>query len=190
MIRTDVEVAICNAFSDAMRAGEMDAVSRAVIVRIRDAVQAALSTDPQASAGPDDCELCDGVMSRACPRCNPCADGATTISADGDKVLGAVADIVAERRRQIEAEGWTPEHDDEHGAGEMAAAAAAYAFSAATEGRYYAADPLGFWPWDAKWWKPKGARRDLVRAGALIVAEIERLDRAAATSQTEAGDGA
>ena len=38
--------------------------------------------------------------------------------------------------------------------------------------------PFG-WPhtWDASWWKPKDRRRDLVRAGALIIAEIERLDR-------------
>lgn len=105
---------------------------------------------------------------------------------------GAIADVAAERRRQIEAEGWTPEHDDEHGAGELAAAAAAYAFSAATEGRYLAADPLGFWPWDTSWWKPRGARRDLVRAGALIVAEIERIDRAALSlpaSTQEKGNG-
>jgi hypothetical protein len=27
------------------------------------------------------------------------------------------------------------------------------------------------------WWKPKDRRRDLVRAAALIIAEIERLDR-------------
>jgi hypothetical protein len=35
------------------------------------------------------------------------------------------------------------------------------------------------WPWSREWWQPKDRRRDLVRAGALIVAEIERLDRAA-----------
>ncbi len=34
------------------------------------------------------------------------------------------------------------------------------------------------WPWSSKWWKPKDRRRDLVRAGALIVAEIKRLERA------------
>lgn len=32
-------------------------------------------------------------------------------------------------------------------------------------------------PWDEKWWKPKNPRRDLVKAGALILAEIERIDR-------------
>lgn len=87
-------------------------------------------------------------------------------------------DVLAERQRQITAEGWTPEHDDHHADGSLAAAAAAYAFSAATADRYLAADPLGFWPWDASWWKPKSPREDLVRAGALILAEIERIDRA------------
>jgi hypothetical protein len=93
-----------------------------------------------------------------------------------------LAAVAAERRRQIEVEDWTPEHDDEHDNGEMAAAAAAYAFSAYTNtaARYFAAEPVGFWPWDACWWKPRTPREDLVRAGALIVAEIERIDRAAA----------
>ncbi|HCE9784511.1 TPA: hypothetical protein NH348_003290 [Pseudomonas aeruginosa] len=36
-----------------------------------------------------------------------------------------------------------------------------------------------FWPWDEEWWKPKSARENLVRAGALVLAEIERLDRSA-----------
>jgi hypothetical protein len=34
------------------------------------------------------------------------------------------------------------------------------------------------WPWSQDWWKPTNPRRDLVKAGALIAAEIERLDRA------------
>lgn len=87
----------------------------------------------------------------------------------------AARDVLAERRRQIEAEGWTPEHDDEHGAGEMAAAAACYALNAAGCGCEVARN----WPWDGSWWKPTTSRRDLVKAGALILAEIERLDRAA-----------
>jgi hypothetical protein len=33
------------------------------------------------------------------------------------------------------------------------------------------------WPWAPELWKPANARRDLVKAGALILAEIERLDR-------------
>lgn len=90
-----------------------------------------------------------------------------------------LSDIRAERVRQVVDEGFTPAHDDKYSAGEMAAAAAAYAFSAytTTADRYRAADARGFWPWAASWWKPRGARWDLVRAAALIVAEIERLDR-------------
>lgn len=38
------------------------------------------------------------------------------------------------------------------------------------------------WPWGSSWWKPKDPRRDLVRAGALILAEIERIDRASPPS--------
>lgn len=91
----------------------------------------------------------------------------------------AIADITAERRRQIEAEGWSIEHDDKHANGEMAGAAACYALTSTPKhwGAPHAAKT--FWPWDEAWWKPSDPRRDLVKAGALIVAEIERLDRAA-----------
>jgi hypothetical protein len=107
-----------------------------------------------------------------------------------------IADIAAERRRQVEAEGWTPEHDDQHGDGSMAVAAACYAMFASVSDAARAATTLpasltakgadipgwsawlSIWPWDRSWWKPKDRRRDLVRAAALIVAEIERLDRA------------
>lgn len=91
----------------------------------------------------------------------------------------ALADIAAERRRQIEQEGWTPEHDDAHSDGQMATAAACYAISAHNVIRYKRITMPSWWPWDSKWWKPGTTRRDLVKAGALIAAEIERLDRAA-----------
>ena len=42
--------------------------------------------------------------------------------------------------------------------------------------------PLG-WPWEPSWWKPKGARRDLVRAAALCLAEIDRIKRRAASAR-------
>lgn len=41
------------------------------------------------------------------------------------------------------------------------------------------------WPWDASWWKPNARRRNLVKAGALILAEIERIDRAAGIGKGE-----
>lgn len=93
--------------------------------------------------------------------------------------MNGIESIAAERRRQIEAEGWTPEHDDEHRHGELAAAAATYAWEAACPGASLNNPPTS-WPWSAKWWKPRDRRSNLVRAGALIAAEIDRLDRRAA----------
>jgi hypothetical protein len=92
-------------------------------------------------------------------------------------------DVLAERERQKSVEGWTLEHDDMHTNGEIADAAAFYA-ATSTIFREVRVPPLigkmvQVWPWDARWWKPKDRRYDLVRAGALILAEIERLDRAA-----------
>lgn len=91
----------------------------------------------------------------------------------------ALEDIAAERQRQMEVEGWTPAHDDEHSAGEMAHAGAAYAIGPAFDEII-----SKVWPWDWTWWKPADKRRNLVKAGALIVAEIERIDRAAAKTTT------
>jgi hypothetical protein len=97
--------------------------------------------------------------------------------------VGAAAqDVLSERQRQMSVEGWTSEHDDEHGPGALALAAAAYAldagealdsFAPANEQR---AEPL-FWPFSSDWWKPVNPRRSLVKAAALIIAEIERIDR-------------
>ncbi|WP_412021498.1 hypothetical protein [Burkholderia cepacia] len=86
--------------------------------------------------------------------------------------------VLAERRRQIEREGWTPKHDDEHDCGELVEAAACYALHGGDPDPREEV-PAG-WPWDPDWWKPASERRNLVKAGALILAEIERLDRCAA----------
>lgn len=92
-------------------------------------------------------------------------------------VTAAATDVLAERQRQIMAEGWTPEHDDEYEHGELADAAGCYALS--SELFDCAGEPPRSWPWPDEWWKPGNRRRDLVKAGALILAEIERLDRSA-----------
>ncbi|MFG8169628.1 hypothetical protein ACG3QR_19560 [Pseudomonas aeruginosa] len=92
----------------------------------------------------------------------------------GTEVPQAWLDVQAERRRQITAEGWTPYHDDLYCAAELPRAAAAYILSGAND------EAPAIWPFVAKWWKPRDARANYVRAGALILAEIERLDRAAA----------
>ncbi|BAP20766.1 hypothetical protein AAIH49_09255 [Pseudomonas aeruginosa] len=94
-------------------------------------------------------------------------------AAPGKEVPQAWLDVQAERRRQITAEGWTPEHDDLYCAAELPRAAAAYILNGAND------EAPAIWSFSAKWWKPRDARSNYVRAGALILAEIERLDRAA-----------
>ncbi|WP_134473817.1 hypothetical protein [Pseudomonas aeruginosa] len=92
-------------------------------------------------------------------------------AAPGKEVPQAWIDVQAERRRQITAEGWTPEHDDLYCAAELPRAAAAYILNGAND------EAPAIWPFVTKWWKPRDARSNYVRAGALILAEIERLDR-------------
>lgn len=98
--------------------------------------------------------------------------------------------ILAERKRQITAEGWTAAHDDEHVDGDLRIVAQAYYWHAIgskalgwqevpilkTSTRAVWRIPCP-WPWAPKWWKPKTPERDLERAGALCIAEIERLQR-------------
>ena len=99
-----------------------------------------------------------------------------------------INEIHNERQRQIEKEHWSFEHDDEHTDGSLADAAACYA---ATTRAFKAEEVVGvgykpyqrftdLWPesWADHWFKPNKRRRQrLIIAAALIVAEIERLDR-------------
>jgi len=85
----------------------------------------------------------------------------------------AEIDVLAERQRQIFEEGHDEAHDDLWTGGELAEAGASYALASHKPARA----PIE-WPWESGWWKPKDRRRNLVRAGALIIAEIDRLDRA------------
>lgn len=88
-------------------------------------------------------------------------------------------DVLAERYRQVEVEGFSSTHDAKQIPGDLARAAACYAMHAA--GVHTASThPPSIWPrnWSVRWWKPDVSRRDLVKSGALILAEIERLDRA------------
>lgn len=102
---------------------------------------------------------------------------------EGGAFNPAILDVVAERQRQKTIEGWTPEHDDEHCNGELAMAAVCYINETGTVNRN-GGKPWG-WPWDASWWKPNARRRNLVKAEALILAEIERIDRAAGIGKGE-----
>lgn len=95
--------------------------------------------------------------------------------------------IAAERLRQISEEGWTPEHDDAHDDGSLLLAGIVYLHHGtdlATANREDGV-PRG-WPWDTVWWKPRSRAKNLIRAGALCIAEQDRCVRA--NLPTEAAD--
>lgn len=115
----------------------------------------------------------------------PAAERAAARAAAAPDGGAGARDIAAERARQLRAEGWAPEHDDLHTRGQLAAAAACYAWPGraliAVHVRGMSA-ALPAWPWDATHDRREvyDRRRALVVAGALLAAEIDRLDRAAA----------
>ncbi|MDE2106927.1 MAG: hypothetical protein KGL39_57465, partial [Patescibacteria group bacterium] len=97
--------------------------------------------------------------------------------------------IALERKRQIDQEGWDAGHDDEQDEGQIARAAACYAAGQPIylqgASRYFEA-----WPWDVKWDKRKQHTRlrQLVIAGALCAAEIDRLLRRSPVEHDHSGD--
>lgn len=130
------------------------------------------------------------VTEQHCPRC----DGMTCFGAKPGEVerpkTGAQL-IALERNRQLKIEGWTPAHDDTHKGCEMARAASAYAIVGSQianlhlrgekpvveDEPYLAATPMN-WPWQKEWWKPSSDPiRNLIKSGALLAAEIDRLQR-------------
>lgn len=107
-------------------------------------------------------------------------------------------EIGSERQRQISVEGWTPEHDDRHDCDELSKAAACYCIDNTHVSRGWddpgidaggASCRIKLWPWDREFWKPKHKRRNLIKAAALIVAEIERIDRASAALEADIASG-
>ncbi|HEY0548166.1 MAG TPA: hypothetical protein VGF13_01115 [Verrucomicrobiae bacterium] len=115
--------------------------------------------------------------------------------------MNGVELIAEERQRQQSVEGWGATHDDTHRGGEIAIAAACYAAGekhthvgrmlnsargmedAGYSYDYSEAKPDQItWPWNGDDYKPGHDRiRELVKAGALIAAEIDRLQRLAKT---------
>lgn len=97
--------------------------------------------------------------------------------------------IAKERQRQIEQEGWTPEHDDQHAKAELSLAASVYACpqlhipQSSQDLTYRQRVFHALWPFGLDWYKPAldddGPQRvrELAKAGALIAAEIDRLQR-------------
>jgi hypothetical protein len=94
----------------------------------------------------------------------------------GCAVTGAEL-IYRERQRQIDEEGWTPEHDAEHHNGALAWAAACYAAPQPISRVEFRKGQVAWWePWPNGWRRPDADRvHQLVKAGALIAAEIDRL---------------
>ncbi len=93
--------------------------------------------------------------------------------------MTAIELIAAERTRQIENEKWTAEHDDAHERGELLIAGLAYGTAAQHQGMHGKKADMDFvrdmfWPWNEDAWKPGDRRRNLVKAAALIAAEIDR----------------
>lgn len=100
--------------------------------------------------------------------------------------------VLAERQKQIEIDGYTTAHDDEHAPGEIAAAGAAYLYAGSIVDRRqreqlpFALDSgrsggvvRTLWPWNHEFWKPRvdDRRRDLVKGCALGIAEGDRMER-------------
>ena len=94
--------------------------------------------------------------------------------------------ISEERKRQIESEGYTEQHDSQHKVIEFIKAATSYGGSAAMfalkdEGSTNDAITNGIpflkqtFVWGPDAFKPTNCMRDLIKAGALIAAAIDRL---------------
>jgi len=84
--------------------------------------------------------------------------------------------ISAERERQITEKGWDAEHDNiANNDGQLADAAICYAMDGDRRDNWTVSN---IWPWDWNWWRPtpEDRIRELTKAGALIAAEIDRLN--------------
>lgn len=91
----------------------------------------------------------------------------------------AMADVINERGNQIE-RGFVPMSDDAYKNEELVQAAVCYASQDTRFGNKYHGASIAptLWPFHSAYWKPTTHRRNLVKAAALLVAEIERIDRA------------
>lgn len=85
----------------------------------------------------------------------------------------ALISILQERDKQIHTKGYQQEQDDSYMYGELSMAASCYALHSGVNSGCV---PVN-WPFDDIFWKPKSRRENLVRAAALLLAEIESLDR-------------
>lgn len=94
-----------------------------------------------------------------------------------------------ERRRQISQEGYEEQHDDVHTNCELSYATMAYVKvgQAALTHNPTVNESIKeeFWPWGDIWFKPSpDAIRNWEKAGALLAAEIDRIDRQNGSSKS------
>lgn len=131
----------------------------------------------------------DGSNERALPGCKDCGAQAESIAkwntrplkdTNARRIEGGSVLIMVERCRQLDVEGYSAEKDDGYTHRELLGAAQAYIMAALVESGpkpYTPTYPPKTWPWSDEHFKPDGAVRDLVKAGALIAAELDRLMR-------------
>ena len=96
----------------------------------------------------------------------------------GGKSLKTGTELISEERtRQVEEEGYTAEHDAEHPTDDLVKAAIVYAWNYDEPPHSVHANRApSMWPWEESSWKPEDDPvRNLVKAGALIAAAIDRL---------------
>jgi hypothetical protein len=100
--------------------------------------------------------------------------------------MGAYADEIRAERERHAALGYTAEHDDAHDDGSLLRAARIYAVHGTPLGVPTLGGVPVTWPWSRDAGKPKDHRRNLVRAGALCIAEHDRLERCGKAVSPEA----
>jgi hypothetical protein len=94
----------------------------------------------------------------------------------------AALDVLGERVRQrsAEGEGYDDVHDDEHDGFELTYAAIAYLVDAIqrARGETPGKNPPSEWPWNPAEFKRKKIKTQFKVAATLVIAEMERMDRA------------
>lgn len=96
-----------------------------------------------------------------------------------------LADVLAERVRQIDVEHYTLAHDLLHHPGELGLASASYLNTAIDQLHGKEHDPAeeaDTWPWQREAWRPGTARENIVKALAIGLALLDRIDAAPAAT--------
>ena len=100
--------------------------------------------------------------------------------------MSGIERFAKERARQKQVEEYSTEHDDEYENGELLGAAICYSTYALYQGGGRLSDPHlsdaieAYWPWPEQFWKPADTpMRNLEKAGALLAAHVDLLERQA-----------